>query len=406
MNYFAQGFVQGLANQLSTDINTRRDEARNFFNKQVEMARTTGLQNRRRVRQAVEGNVSVARQLNQMGVPKDIIMAVANQDPESLPTFYEQITRAQAAGIQTDEQFFRDFVEVGEGFMAPDEDFHTFFTRMYDPVVSNAESNPDSFNEDKRGGIFASMFGLNAMERANEKLGETEIVDGMTAEQLLQYGDEIVPNKISDAPVTFNYNTLAERERATKGGDSLSISEINAINTRLEEITAGIIGPLQEEMQIDTEDPEQVAAFEAEAARRAREVILTEFGSVPGVSEYLDQRLGPVTEAPEPIVPTDAVAPPPEGLEAPAPTPVAETPTGAPESVSDAPIDPATEPYLVVIMDQESGRTLTLIRDNGDGTSRYMDQDGNEVDLENGVVRQLVGGSPTQATTAETIRLP
>lgn len=46
-----KGFVQGFAGTLAPIILERKKEARDYFNKQVEYARTTGLQNRQRVKQ-------------------------------------------------------------------------------------------------------------------------------------------------------------------------------------------------------------------------------------------------------------------------------------------------------------------------------------------------------------------
>lgn len=395
MNYFAQGFVQGLAGQLSTDINTRRQEAKDFFNKQVEIARTTGLENRRRVRNAVSNSVSTARQLNQMGVPKDIIMAVANQNPEDLGTFYEQISRAQAAGIETDEEFFRSFVEVGGSFQAPDEDFQTFFTRMYDPVISNAEANPEAFNSDKKGGIFASMFGLNAMENANAKLGRTEIVDGLTAEQLLQYGDDAVPNKVGgDAVVTFDYDRLAKEEKNAKGKDDLSISERNSINSRIEDMLPSIRASIGE--RYPDISPE---LFEQLVNQEVYKTLSVEYEGVEGVDQFLRNRLrvvdspaddvGGATEAPEPDLGT---APAPEATE-----PV-EAPTEAPDVMPDVdttidanqePIDPTSEPHLQQI--ETTMGVLSFYQNAGPGIAIYLDENGNEVTLSVAQVRALAG---------------
>jgi len=97
MESFGAGFVTGFANSLSEGITKRQEKAQDYFDKQVEFARTRGLENRMGVKRAVEQNLSIARQLEAVGVPKDIIMAQINQNPEGLGDFYTQAEKIRAA---------------------------------------------------------------------------------------------------------------------------------------------------------------------------------------------------------------------------------------------------------------------------------------------------------------------
>lgn len=375
MGEFAQGFVRGFAGTLATDIQTRRTEARDYFNKQVDIARTTGLENRQRVRQAVDSSTRIAKQLQQTGVPKDIIMSIASSNPEELSSFSEQVARAQAAGINIDENFFRDFVEVSSDFKAPDEDFGTFFSRVYEPMAANAASDPSAFNNDPKGSIWASMMGLNAMEKAEAKLGQTQIADGMTAADLLAYKDTPTPNTQGGPTITYNYDILADMEREAKGSE-LTISERNAINSRIEDLKPKATVQAQNELGLDTSDPNAAAEIEKRANEILYETLGGEYEGVPGVATFLSRRLAiaPPTQEEGTISPVDATGEPTEALSDAEGSGDMVAPETAPvDPVQAAPIDPNQEPELSMLVDPESGLQLSFVKDNGDGTSTYRD---------------------------------
>jgi hypothetical protein len=225
-----EGFVTGFANTTAPLILERKKEARDFFNKQVEYARTTGLQNRNRVRQEADANLAIARQLEQAGVPRELIMAQINQDPTGLGKFYEAAEKIRASAVRplTAEEWKAAW-KVGGNFKAPDEDLATFIYRTYDPIA-NATRSP-TFSDDPEGNIIASMMGFSAMDEARAELGRTEIAEGLTAEQLIQYGDT-QPQRIGGtAVVTQDYDAL----RDVLPAEDLSISETNTINTIIED---------------------------------------------------------------------------------------------------------------------------------------------------------------------------
>ncbi len=233
-----EGFVTGFSGTLAPVILERKKEARDFFNKQVEYARTTGLQNRNRVREASNANLSIARQLEQLGVPRDVIMAQINMDPQGLGAFYESSQKIAAkTGRNLTAEEWASISKVGGDFKAPDEDLATFISRTYDPIA-NAVSAP-GFGDDPEGNLIASMMGFSAMDEARAELGRTQIAEGLTAEQLIQYGD-VQPQRIGgNAVVTTDFEGLNK----IIPEDGMTISESTAVNNAVVEAvkTAGLM---------------------------------------------------------------------------------------------------------------------------------------------------------------------
>lgn len=231
----AEGFTRGFAGTLAPIILERKKEAREYFNKQVEYARTTGLQNRQKVKSQADATLSVARQLEQIGVPKEVIMAQVNQDPAGLAEFYTQAQKINGgANAPLTPDQWKDLHDIGGDFKAPDEDLATFIARTYDPIA-NATQAP-GFQQDPKGSWLASMMGFSAMDEARTELGQTQIAEGLTADQLIQYGD-VQPQRIGGtAVVTTNQEAL---KKLIPEGD-LSISESTAVAKSAEEVVSAL----------------------------------------------------------------------------------------------------------------------------------------------------------------------
>ncbi len=337
MNSFGKGFATGFFKTLGGRMEKRMDTADDYFNKQIERAREVGLKMKGQTDQMVSTSVTTARQLEQMGVPKDIIMAIANQNPADLATFQAQVNEAAAAGLPIDQDFFNDFVQVSKDFKPSDEGWDSFFGRVYRPIAANAKADPESFQRDRKGSLISTFFGYDAMENARDKLGTTLISDGMTAEQLLAYGDDMMPNKpLGDGVVTYDYGELARRKQEQKGPDELSINDQMNIDKLYEETFEKFLKEKFTEFGVSRNalTPEQRAQVDAAVAEelirrypKAEEYIRIRTGGETPAEEITEEVLPPppagVTGEPEvPIVN-------PETLEEPAPT---EAPVEAPNS--------------------------------------------------------------------------
>jgi hypothetical protein len=301
-----EGFVTGFAGTLAQNVIENKQRARDYFDKQVEFARTTGLENRNRVRETVNSNISIARQLEAVGVPKEVIMAQVNQDPAGLSSFYEQAEKIRAStGKDFTSEEWKAIFKVAGDFKAPDEDIATFISRTYDPIA-NAASEPD-FTDDPEGTLISRMMGFNAMDQARSRLGETVIADGMTADQLIRYGD-VQPQRVGgNAVVTTNYSAIPN------SGSDLSSTDTDRVRKWIDETAVNI---LDKNKVIDNTSPNLATA---------RQELIDEVSAIdPSLSPSDIERLVDVYLRSRGLVPTAA----------------AEEPVGEPEGAVEAPVEP------------------------------------------------------------------
>lgn len=312
-------FLTGFLKQQTKDINDRKDLARDYFSKQMEIAQSRGIKMKAERDQSMNANLSIAQQLVQNGVPKDLVMAYANQNPDDLKDLQSRVDDLKAEGVPVDADFFKYLGQVGGNFKAPDEDMATFFKRIYEPLKSNARSNPEGFKRDTPGSIFASMFGYNAMERANQKLQETEVFDGMSAADVLAdtgqrskpYGESTVSLDAAEEGDAIR-DVRAEREqdaydlrqsrRTPRAPKEPSIYDVTNLNKAYDAAKAEIANQMKDpraggDLEINTNDPEVKAKIEGLAAQK-----LVKMGFKPEliakVSPNIAQALQGPTEAP------------------------------------------------------------------------------------------------------------
>ena len=61
---FINGFITGFANTTADRTGKRLDDAESYYQQQVDLARTRGLENRNRVQSSIDSGVSIANQLS------------------------------------------------------------------------------------------------------------------------------------------------------------------------------------------------------------------------------------------------------------------------------------------------------------------------------------------------------
>jgi len=356
---FAQGFVTGFANTLAKGMEERQESARRYFEKQLEIAQTKGVENRRRVTAIVDQNVSVANQLMAMGVPKDIVMAQASMNPESLPEFYKEVEelRLKSPEVMT-EDTYRALYNISGTFKAPEEDFRSFFSRMYEPAQRAAKEDPEGFKSDREGSIWGRVFSSTESEygKAQDRLRNTPVADGMSAADLIAYGDDIYP-QAGGAVVTRNPEAF---RRVAAKDDGVSFAIRNQIVSAVEEAFSTKMVEVTKELGESGENTEAVVekAILAVADElgldglkgNERELALRELRrNADRILKASDSTKGG-EDAPETA---EVVVPP--------------------EVKSEVVIDEAdTDP--IVIRDAEGVRTLTFMSDNKDGTLTFLDQ--------------------------------
>jgi len=373
MSSFATGFATGFFNKLAGNIDQRSADAREYFNKQVEVARTVGLENRQRSRAAADESISIAKRLQEMGVPKDIIMAQASMNPAGLGDFFSQVEKLRLeANVPVDEDFFRSVYKLSGSFKAPDEDFTTFFTRMYEPIVTAATTDPEGFKQDKEGSIFAAAFGLNAMDKARRKLATTEVAPGLTAEQAIAMGDTPKPNVSGEAFVTVDPVAL----KRAAGNSTLTPTVMAQVRVEFESILDTTATGLASDY--DLEDPTQAQDLNTAATKLAYEKMVELYAGNEDYLSYIRQRYD-LDEEGNTI---ETTTPAPEATGEPVEAPVVTVPTEGSQERVEAPVAPPTASTDVLDM-QEIARMEAFgaqdVTNNGDGTVTYTTPDGQTV---------------------------
>jgi hypothetical protein len=303
----AGSFLSGFLGRANTVHAEDRAEAKDFFSKQMELARTKGLENRLKTKQAADAGVSVANQLMQMGAPKDLVLAVANQNPDDLPALAKTVAEYQKIGVTTDETFFRDAMQTSAEVNPGNTDIVGFFNKLYEPLRNSVEADPENYKRDRRGTFWSAVMGGDQMERARARLGETIVADGLTAEELLAYSDTPTPGKpLGDITVTLDNNMLGELERTQqakfKGGDDLTIAETASVmktfNDFKGEIGAQLEAETGENYLDDGEKQKVVAKMAAQKTVEMYSANADQVAQIPSISQWLveDEEESPAAE--------------------------------------------------------------------------------------------------------------
>jgi hypothetical protein len=317
-----------------------------------------------------------------IGVPKATVMAIANQNPDDLETFYDLAQKAKAQGVPLDNpEIYEGLIQIDGEFNPGNENVTSLLGRIFDPLAANAKADPEGWDFDPKGTIWSTMLGYNAMDRARAKLGNTEVMPGVSAADVLASSeDNAYSHPLGDATVTLNAGRMGDltREAAerNRGGSDVSVGERSTILSNFEK-------QVEKELLGDTlsglEGPEK----EAEARKRAAGAVIKTFPEAAGIPE-ITQYIGQEEEADAPVAPIAPTTPV-------APTAPVEAPTApAPEGATQTPASASTLPKQL-----PSGSTF--VRDNGDGTSTYRRPDGVERTYDNNDVIKLTSGPLKQA---------
>lgn len=290
MSSFADGFITGLANKLSSGIDERRDSARKYFERQLEIAQTTGLDNLKKSKTKSRESLGFANQLLQLGVPRSVIMAQAKSNPEGLGQLVGQVTELQSAyGGKLKEEDFADLWNVSGAVENPDEDFATFFGRIYEPLKGAVTEDPEGFRANPGRSLWRKMFAMDGYQNAQGALEDTEVVGGYSAADLIRLGDNAVEGDPS-VTVTPNFEKLGEMERAAKqakaDGEALNTTEANYVTQYVQE---GLIENIQS--QITAMAKEGATFSTPEEIKAVIEEILSTSDLNEGVYKHLEPKV-------------------------------------------------------------------------------------------------------------------
>jgi len=294
MGDFSAGFWTGFMNTTAEGIGKRQDSAQAYFDQQLQLAHTRGIENKRKMDAAMKQGLTSARQLVQMGVPENMVKAIANQNPDDIPDFAAKIAQLQADGVRTDEAFFKDLIQVNSEF-ENNEDLNSFFKRIYQPLRRNVQADPEGFNNDQRGTIWATMFGYDAMEQALGRLDRTEVMDGMTAGDLLALDPDQLQQPLGTNPVTLDYGKFGDSTRAAraalKTSTPLSPAGIKTVMETFEGFVTEATVTAGEAGQTTDLSPEQMLDINRQAAVKTLEMFGPKTVSqIPPITKFLQEQ--------------------------------------------------------------------------------------------------------------------
>ena len=391
MGDFMNGFWGGFLTTTNKNINDRFDRAEEYYNSQLELAYTKGIQNQAELENRTKSTLASAKQLQAMGMPVDLVKSIASGNPDDIPTIAEQLASLQTKGYKTDDAFFRAWVQSSKDFSDNNEDLGSFFKRIYKPLSRNIEADPEGMKRDPVGGFWSTIMGFNAMDNARRKLDTTEIMDGYSASDLLAMDANKVT--VGDSPVTLNYNTYGDALRSTRPTRSTipssqkppTTAEINSINKSYKEE----VEKLTHEAMIAngsgaSVSDEQRMEIEGQAAANTAELFgASKVGYIAPIAEKLG--MGSREEAPEAPMPSEPLRGPVEPQLPSEPPPPSPTPQAAPTAPTEAP-EATSTPELGEANIPAEGLTLgggltgwKLLKNLGDGTVVLSNPKGEKV---------------------------
>ncbi len=213
---FWGGFALGFLDSTNEGIEKRKNAAQEYLDKSMATALKYSQSSRGQNKELEEQARQSLGKLRGAGVPDDVIKSISGQNPDELDNFYSQIADMQAKGVKMTPEIYRGLIKVSkEQGTNPTE----LIRNNKEPLANNMKADPEGFDLDSVGGIWSTLMGYNAMERANAKLENTQMGD-KTAADWIRGGEEDTP--------TFDTGAVLDYEKA---GDL--VKEANAKDTSL-----------------------------------------------------------------------------------------------------------------------------------------------------------------------------
>jgi hypothetical protein len=378
----ATSFLTGFLKTTGGNIRERKDEAKDYFDKRMEQAHQAALEYKGRNKSKLDSSLQVGKQLMATGVPQDVVMAIANQNPDDLSTFFDTVQELKVKGVPFTPQAYRDLAGLDAEFNAGGENLTGLLTKIYTPLVNNVKADPQGWDFDPKGTMWATMMGHNAMERAHERLSTTEVLPGVSAAEVLADDGNPNFNPLNGPTPVINAEMIGNETRAARerleGTDVPSITERTHIITQFNDMV-GI-----EKNRIAQANPDALTdpTTDEQARKVAAARVLQSYpeaSGIPEISRWLTGAAPPETggetvDAPEgPTAPATAPV-------APQATPVAPTAAKPPSELPDG---------------------STLAKEFPDGTVGYVTPTGEKKRYTKQYVADMIAGQRTMQAQPE-----
>lgn len=358
-------FLTGFFGQVKTIQDKNKERADTYFDEQLKRAQTIGLEKiSQRKAKVAEANAVANRLMRQGGVPADVVKEVARGGLDKLTELEQVWADAASSGVTVDETYWREVYGVAK---TQAERNGTDINGAINEAVGLTKPQKESTTEapKKKRSFGDYVFLSDSMERAQSRLEDTMLEDGLSAADVLRMENDPTPS----SSVGPNWSVTADREREVKRrqGENLSTSEVKSMNDdyekRVEEYTLSIMN--DEKFSVENPDFNE---RKTAARKKAEERALSELGQIYGPDRVkAHPRFGGMVVTTEESTITEEVVPGPEA---------AQVANDTMKVLGDERAPKSERPDNVVPTVKNKGKTYTFSHITKEGKYVYKDDTG------------------------------
>lgn len=234
-------FATGFLNTSSALMDRRTQRADNYFEQQMERAQRHGMNNlaqRRQRRDQISGLAENLRSNAQM--PEEIVRALINEGPEALSNAMRIYEQSASSGVNLSEEFWNQaYPTAAQMAIDTDQPLSEFLDQVSGLYPQNLEATQET-GGDPFSAFMSSALGMNAMDRARQRLRDTQIGMGYSADDLLSMEARPQHERVYQGPsVGPNLQNIAAARAAVSGREPLTASQRADVSRRFREEVAG-----------------------------------------------------------------------------------------------------------------------------------------------------------------------
>jgi hypothetical protein len=288
-------FAAGFFGTLSNNIENKRDFIRSRVEEDRKYLREQGLQRMAKVGEQRTAYETAARGLIRRGADESTVLTAMESDPQGILDIYREVDKNNITNPSTINSIF----EIGNEYRT-EASLSEVLNKIL-PTVSQLPADADPTTVRRKS--FASWLNLDTEEELDEQVYGSQIVGGMTGDQILASMNIPVNAKGTDDPnVAFNFAAM-ERGRELSPGEvsdwfsrsleeyePLVVEKEQEINQQLVDLENDDTIPEEQKRAILAELKEQKEILNnlPKTKRERLEALLGVFGVLPNTQTYYD----------------------------------------------------------------------------------------------------------------------
>lgn len=208
-------FLTGFLADTDDRLGRRQAEADDYYTKQLERARTKGVEALSARRQASQQSLTTARTLMQnANMPEKVVRALANEGLGALDSAKKIWEESTANGVNVDSSFWEETYKWSKDFNTEGEPLPAYLDRVAGLYSQNLKAAPEEAPTTFRDRLADAFTGRAYMKNSMDRLSETDI-GGMSAQTALDaLTAEENARPLGD--IGFNENVLPLAQRNGK----------------------------------------------------------------------------------------------------------------------------------------------------------------------------------------------